>query len=155
MSSRFALPVLGMSFDPASGTLRASPTLDAARVKLGGRDRPDGEVGTIVRVGADEGVVLFRAAGRADVWLGRGRVKRVGEHDLAPTSSAAPDELLRIAARVRSFAALSEGDVVRFESTDGAIEEGRLLEKHRYGGLVLRTDETILAVGFAKLVAPA
>jgi hypothetical protein len=147
-----------MTLDPASGTLRASPTLDAAREQLGGRGSPDGEIGTLVHAttlpGEPLGVVLFRAGGKADLWIGDGRVRRVGEETLRDASRAeAPERLLSTAARVRDFAALQEGDAVRFEPKEGTAEEGVLIEKHRYGALVLRSDERIVAVGFRRLWA--
>jgi hypothetical protein len=52
---------------------------------------------------------------------------------------------------VRLFASLSEGDRVRFASAASAAAEGLLIEKCRYGALVLDDEEKVLAVGFRRL----
>jgi hypothetical protein len=147
-----------MTLDPATGTLRSNPTLDAAREHLGGRGESEGEIGTLVRVaslaGEPVGVVLFRGEGKADVWMGDGRVRRVGEDGLrVATRQEASERLLSTAARVRDFARLREGHPVRFEPKVGEADDGLLVEKHRYGALVLRSDERIVAVGFRRLWA--
>jgi hypothetical protein len=48
------------------------------------------------------------------------------------------------------FSALSEGDAVRWER-DGSVAEGRIVEKCRYGAIVVTRSTRVVAVGFRKL----
>jgi hypothetical protein len=58
--------------------------------------------------------------------------------------------LLRVAAEMRLFLPLAEGDWVRWERS-AAVAEGRIVEKCRYGAIVAMGDGTVVAVGFRKL----
>src|SRR5579859_7565139 len=132
-----------------------TPTVEVARRKLGGRvprgSSPSSRLGEIVLVDGRPGVVLFAGDTDEDVWLGDGVVRRVKSARLQPFDGEAPRALAQLAAEVRLFASLSEGDRVRFASAASAASEGLLIEKCRYGALVLDDDEKVLAVGFRRL----
>lgn len=141
---------------------RLPPTVDAVRARLGGRVQEppevDPAVGTLVQYeeGSPEvGAVLFARDGGLDVWLGDGRVKRVGAalaktvaHEAHPSNEMLA--MLSVAADARAFRALPEGARVRF-TAKGTLGEGTLVEKCRYGALVLRDDGSIAGVGFRAL----
>jgi hypothetical protein len=62
--------------------------------------------------------------------------------------------LASIASGAVVFANLHEGQYVRFEADDGSLGEGLLVEKCRYGALVLAGEgesAKIMAVGFSSL----
>jgi hypothetical protein len=141
--SHLRLPAL------ASWRTASPPTLDEARRALGGRTRSDGREGAGATVdeprrGRSPGVVLCAAAGEVDVWIGEGLIARVAQVELDE-----PAELFRaVAADIRRYWALREGDRVR---VDGAL--GTLREQCRYGALVERDEAPgkVVAVGFRRL----
>jgi hypothetical protein len=132
-----------------------APTVEVARRKLGGRvprgTTPSDSLGEVVLVDGRPGVVLFANDTEQDVWLGDGVVRRVKSTAVRPFDGEAPRALAQLAAEVRLFASLSEGDRVRFASAASAAAEGLLIEKCRYGALVLDDEEKVLAVGFRRL----
>jgi hypothetical protein len=154
---RFVLPVVEQALDEARRAVRESPTVDAARERLGGRARAGGPVGDVVALetlfGTEVGVVLFRDGESVDVWTGGGRVRRVAEDAIEVRDASSPvDEDLRVLSDgVRVFATLDEGERVRFEVRPGELDEALLVEKCRFGGLVVTDAGKVMAVGFQKL----
>lgn len=149
---RRSLPLALELLERAGGKL---PSIDAARKRLGGRGVSDAGAGRVVRVdgtlGEELGVVLFVAGERVDVFTERGYVRRL-EAARAPAHGGAVDPTMqRIADDVRVFDRLREGERVRYERRGGEMSAGTLLEKCRYGALVLAEDGKIVAVGFRKL----
>jgi hypothetical protein len=80
------------------------------------------------------------------------RLKRLAPEDIETACNAdAPEALALVAADARVFWLLVEGQSVRWADGEGALRDGKLVEKCRYGALVLRADGAIIAVGFRKL----
>jgi hypothetical protein len=69
-----------------------------------------------------------------------------------PFDGVLPEDMSVIARAARSFAALHEGQRVRFQH-EGGLGEGALVEKCRFGALVARGDGTVLGVGFRRIHA--
>jgi hypothetical protein len=172
------LPIAGGVPDDTrlQATLGNDRRVDEVRRRMGGRASSDPGVGQLVRLRlSDEyGVVLFRTGEQLDVWLGGGKVQRTGQAAVEPlrpsTEPADPHssdsagrrtagparpaqlpELLGVAADVRVFASLNEGARVRYSATSDSMEEGTLVEKCRYGALILRDDNTLMGVGFRRI----
>ena len=57
----------------------------------------------------------------------------------------------KISADAHVFARLAEGQPVRYADDQGGLLGGKLVEKCRYGALVVRDDGAVVAVGFRKL----
>ena len=150
-----SLPLALTILERARATGHA-PTVDGARRTLGGRMTSEAGVGRIVTVetqaGRALGVMLFASRAECDVLTEEGAVRRTKPERVATYLGEAPSELARIAADAIAFGALMEGDRVRFEAK-GELAEGTLVEKCRYGGLVLRESGKIVAVGFRSLSA--
>jgi hypothetical protein len=168
MAKKIVLPLLGelAKREPAAGGPRKKPSIDAARARLGGRPKDAGPAppglapGTIVRaraaeagsVGAAPGVVVFASAREVHVLFDGSRLKRLGPEDVeAARGCDAPATLANVAADARVFWLLAEGQSVRWADGGGSLRDGKLVEKCRYGALVLRGDGAIVAVGFRKL----
>ena len=143
---------------------RAKPSIDAARSRLGGRARPEPGAlpapswlvpGTVVSFGAarpdDVGVVIFASATEAHVLLDGVRMRRLHPGDLRPHEGEVALELARLGADARLFGRLVEGESVRYAGDGGQLVDGKVVEKCRWGALVLRDDGAIIAVGFRKL----
>jgi hypothetical protein len=150
---------------------RAKPSIDAARSRLGGRLRTEPGAasspswlvpGTVVSFGArrrtdlDErpdrvGVVIFASATEVHVLLDGVRMRRLTPGDVHPHAAEVPLELARLGADARLFGRLTEGEAVRYAAEGGQLVDGKVVEKCRWGALVLRDDGTIIAVGFRKL----
>lgn len=155
MARQLGLPVTDAD---AGGSL---PRVDAVRQQLGGRASTQAalplEAGELVRLRGDDapgaaGVVLFAADDERHVFSGQGRVRRTQLDNLEPFTGAAPDELRRVATDARLFASLREGQQVRYVDPLDGMTTGTLVEKCRYGALVLREgDETVLGVGFSRV----
>lgn len=125
------------------------------RLRLGGRATTDASAGSLVRVPAPgdvalAGVVVFAQGDEAHVLSASNVVRRVSRRELAPLQDA-PADLQRLAEDVRAFARLEEGDSVRFVHPASGETAGTLVEKCRYGALVLRDDGTLVGVGFRQL----
>jgi hypothetical protein len=151
LGSRVHLPSLGI------GAVRipaGPPSVDDARAALGGRASTGPGAGELVRVGALEGVVVFASATERDVWIGEGRFQRVDSASCAPADGAPRADLAPIASDAIRFAALAEGDAVRVRDRRDREQDGRLIEKCRYGALVLCEGERVIAVSFRRLHAP-
>jgi hypothetical protein len=148
MASRYSLPL--------NSAATAKPTLETIRQKLGGREASVPGAGAIVQMtlpsGEDRpGVVLFASETNFDLWLGDGIVRRVPRKDVRAVLGEPPQGLVVIAGDVRLFNGLEEGQRVRCGSKEGRMDEGKLLEKCRYGALVARDDGVIVAAGFQRI----
>ena len=147
MARRLFLPL-------AAGDPDASPTVDTVRKRLGGRASTEPGAGDLVAVASEQGaarrgVVLFVQGDEIDVWLEGGVVRRTRRSKTAEAAEAAGD-LASIARAARIFAALAEGQRVRYQHEAG-VGEGALVEKCRFGALVERGDGRVLGVGFRRL----
>ncbi|HEY8074870.1 MAG TPA: hypothetical protein VIF62_12190 [Labilithrix sp.] len=162
MAKKIVLPLLGeLAKRESAPAPPKKPSIDAARARLGGRAKDAGPAslppGTIVRVKDSDaiGVVVFASARDAHVLLGGSRLRRLGAEDVeavgAGGEAAAGDALTAVAADARVFWLLAEGQSVRYADAAGDLRDGKLVEKCRYGALVLRDDGAIVAVGFRKL----
>jgi hypothetical protein len=145
----------------------ARPSLETARKRMGGRARSAAGVGKLVLLEGAIGVLVFVSDDEHDVWVDgkgaagrmddaahgveRGVVRRAKPALTSPFAGDPPAPLARVAADIRVFATLAEGDRVRYEATGDVMAEGLLLEKCRFGALVAAPDGRILAVGFRKL----
>jgi hypothetical protein len=148
------------SIEPSPSTRmrpEALPALDAARRKLGGRSlKPsEGMPGSLVEATLKDGerhagVLLWAAEGTCDVWFDDGLARRARAEALVSLARPTPEALLRVAAEVRMFASMTEGDRVRWQR-DSGVAEGRIVEKCRYGAIVVTRAGTAVAVGFRKL----
>lgn len=149
MASRVRLRSLGL------GPVRVPagpPSVDDARAALGGRaSTVISGAGERVRIASSEGVVVFASTSERDVWIGEGRFRRVAPAACEPIEPMPDPELDAVAADARRFAAMSEGDPVRFRDRHDGDHAGQLVEKCRYGALVLGPDERVIAVSFRRL----
>jgi hypothetical protein len=144
-----------MASSEQADATRAS--IDAARRKLGGRpdEASTRAPGTLVhgtlRDGAHRtGVVLWASGGHCDVWFDDGIARRVRAIVVERWHGPAPATLARVLAEARIFATLVEGDRVRWDR-GGEVFEGCIVEKCRYGAIVLSGDGRLVAVGFRRL----
>lgn len=158
MSDGPKLPVLGGVFAQLARSA-APPTLDQARKTLGGpwigagampNEAKSCGVGTTVAVQpvGTLGVVVHAEPERRDVWIGGGRIQRV---DLGRVEPADAPEWEALADEARVFLHLVPETRVAYETREGDVGEGVLLEKLRYGGLVGLEDGRVVAVSFRKL----
>jgi ketosteroid isomerase-like protein len=145
---------------PGDGSEQAGagrPTIESARKRLGGRATvPSARApGSLVRATLRDGqrhagVVLWASETHCDVWFDDGLARRTRAHCVSPCDGPPPEPLGRVAAEMRLFAALAEGDGVRWERGSG-VAEGCIVEKCRYGAIVVTRDGKLVAVGFRKL----
>jgi hypothetical protein len=84
------------------------------------------------------------------VWFDDGLARRARSESVLVSAKPTPDALVRIEAEVRLFSTLAEGDAVRWERA-GCVTEGRIVEKCRYGAIVVTRSARVVAVGFRKL----
>lgn len=138
------------------------PTLDDARNRLGGRTLDEeppppgigpGSIVNVVALGGAEhaAVVVFANASEVHVLIDGTKLRRVRPAQLATFDGSPPNLLTKISADAQIFGGLSEGLPVRYADDVGGLLGGRLLEKCRYGALVVREDGAVVAVGFRKL----
>jgi len=138
------------------------PSLDDARNRLGGRttDEPPAPPGigpgSIVQVRANDdtkhvAVVVFANATEIHVLIEGTKLRRVPPEAVELNEGATPSSLSKIAADAHVFARLSEGQPVRYADDSGGLLGGKLVEKCRYGALIVRDDGAVVAVGFRKL----
>lgn len=162
MGKKRNLPLLSdpESDRPSESTPSRKPSLDAARTRLGGRIRgetlaPHLPTGSVVLLTGSEsqrvGLVIFASTTEVHVLLDSTHLLRVPTLAVSPHEGAPPANLANIAADARVFAMLSEGVAVRYSDAEGEWLTGKLVEKCRYGAVVVRDDGTIVAVGFRKL----
>jgi hypothetical protein len=134
-----------------SSAKRPRSTIEAVRARLGGRAHTDPQAGRVVcflDTGAT-GVVLFGHGEEVHVFSNAGWVRRTTADALTQVDEPAED-LNVVANDVRVFAALEEGNRVRFQDLSG-LAQGTLIEKCRYGAVVRRDDETVMGVGFRRI----
>jgi hypothetical protein len=143
-------------------TIPITPSLRSRRVedvrkRMGGRESTEagaGEVVTVRREGAPElvGVVIFVLGAELDVMTDEATVRRTQRARVSAASGAAGAEWLSsLSADAKVFGTLEEGQRVRYQSDTGRLEEGTLVEKCRYGAIVLCGDRSLMGVGFRKL----
>ena len=159
-AKKHSLPVIApLPSSPRGGAANrpaGPPSVDVARRNLGGRASTNGEAGRIVSLeGAQSGltavgVVLFASATEIDVWLDEGIVRRTQPSQAQPFAGVVSNELVKLAGDAHVFGLLREGQRVRYEA-HGQVTEGAIVEKCRYGALILREDGKLMAVGFRKL----
>ncbi len=126
------------------------------RKRLGGVGQTESGAGMVVRFVEDPGagtlgVVVFRSGEEIDVYLGDGWLRRTRRASVAEFEGEAPSSLSSIADDARVFSTLVPGQPVRFQSGDGELRKGVLLEKCRFGAIVVRDDKRLVGVGFRKL----
>jgi hypothetical protein len=133
------------------------PALEAARRKLGGRSitpsarSPGALVEATLQDGVrHSGILLWASTGSCDVWFDDQLARRARSEAVVSSARSTPDSLIRIEAEVRMFSALAEGDRVRWERVAG-VTEGLIVEKCRYGAIVVTRSARVVAVGFRKL----
>lgn len=153
MTTKISAPV--RSGSEQADSARAS--IEAARRKLGGRPveaslrAPGSVVRAALRDGARRaGVILWASAEHCDVWFDDGIARRVRASVVATYDGAPPRALGLILAEARIFASLGEGDRVRWDRA-GTLVGGCIVEKCRYGAIVLTEDGKLVAVGFRRL----
>lgn len=154
MAKKVNLPVVAK---PAA----KKPSLDAARARLGGRSEagpppPGFSPGLAVTFALPGGerraaIVIYAGADEIHVLLDPLRLRRFTSADLTPHEGALDDELTKLAADARLFGMLTEGQAIRYADDAGALVDGKLIEKCRWGALVAREDGAVVAVGFRKL----
>jgi hypothetical protein len=154
-----ALPLIADLLGKGSGGDKPAPSVDAARLRLGGRAAPaTADVGRIVSLDGGHGlklvgIVLYGTDTDLDVWIEGGVVRRTKPELVEDFRGVVHDDFLAMARDARAFARLREMQAVRYERSPGTIERAALVEKCRYGALVLREDGKLMAVGFRKVWA--
>lgn len=128
-----------------------TPTLDEARVRLGGRAQTGTRTGQVMMAGGTAVVVIHDGGDELWVWLSEGRVKRVPSSSLVSFSLPPSADLARVAADAVVFGSLREGERVRWMAPDAELREGLLVEKCRFGALVAIEGDAIVAVAFRRL----
>ena len=166
MGKKVSLPV----FDESSSSRErakpaAKPSIDTARARLGGRVT-DGDLpipgfapGVVVSFAVGDaaaarrltGVIVFASLTEIHVLLDGIRLRRMAPHELTLHDGEVELDLEKIAADARLFGSLVEGQSVRYADSAGALVDGKVVEKCRWGALVLRDDGAVVAVGFRKL----
>jgi hypothetical protein len=134
---------------------KAPPNVDVIRKRLGGRTSTEAGAGELVSLpvakgSSKVGVVLHVKGDELDVWVDAGLVRRTLRARTGPAFGTAPAELTAVARDARVFAALQEGQRVRYEHEEG-LDEATLVEKCRFGALLLRSDGILVGVGFRRL----
>ena len=154
MARRLSLPLTEGA--TRSSAAQQAPTAGDVRKRLGGIGQTEAGAGAIVRFveqpGAGTlGVVVFQKGDEVDVYLGDGWLRRTQKAAVEELEGEAPSSLAPIAADARVFSTLAPGQSVRFQSGDGELRTGVLLEKCRFGAIVVRDDQRLVGVGFRKL----
>ncbi len=168
MGKKINLPLLPDAWSTRTRETRGSespvkkPSLDDARNRLGGRTTdeepapPGIAPGKVVRVFANDGeehiaVVVFANAEEIHILVDGTRLRRVPPPAVHGYEGVTPASLVKIAADAHIFDRLSEGQQIRYADDSGGLLNGKLVEKCRYGALVVREDGAVVAVGFRKL----
>jgi len=144
------------------GEKAKKPSLDDARNRLGGRTNqeepaPAGMIpGRVVRVFANDGaehvaVVVFANPDEVHILIDGTKLRRVPPSAVYPYEGEAPSCVSKFAAYAHVFSRHSEGEKIRYADDSGGLLAGKLVEKCRYGALVVREDGAVVAVGFRKL----
>jgi hypothetical protein len=157
----FADPAEVRQNEPAREA-KKKPSIDAARARLGGRPideeaPPAGFApGVVVTFAIASGrrmpgVIVFASRSEVHVLLDGIRLRRLPPHDVALHDGDVAVELEKIAGDARLFGLLVEGQSVRYADDSGQLVDGKVVEKCRWGALILRDDGAVVAVGFRKL----
>jgi hypothetical protein len=132
-------------------------SIDSARRRLGGKPgapstrAPGVAVEAALRDGQRRrGVVLWSSEQDCDVWFDDGVARRVHASAVTAYGGAVPAKLAGVAAEARLFALLAPGERVRWQRPNGVVE-GCIVEKCRYGAIVVTRDGRLVAVGFRRL----
>ena len=144
------------------GVPRKKPSIETARSRLGGRpvveDAPPvgfapGVVVTFPVASGRRmpGVIVFASRAEVHVLLDGLRLRRLTPQDLVLYDGEVGAELEKLAGDARLFGLLVEGQAVRYVDDAGDLVDGKVVEKCRWGALVLRHDGAVVAVGFRKL----
>lgn len=142
------------------------PSVDVARARLGGRTKDEepsehfapGQHVSFERAPGERGhgVVLHASTREVHVLLDAARLRRFAPGELVVEAAEPAGDLAKVAADARVFGLLHEEQSVRYADERGTLLAGKVVERCRYGALVLRDDGVIVAVGFRKLwPAPA
>lgn len=137
------------------------PSIDAARTRLGGaigdHDLPRGLApGVLVtfplaRGRRLPGVVVFASTKEVHVLLDGARLRRLAPESVEIHQGEVETDLAKIAADARLFGMLVTGQDVRYADDSGELVAGKIVEKCRWGALVVRDDGVVVAVGFRKI----
>jgi hypothetical protein len=132
-------------------------SIESARRRLGGKPitpstrAPGLPVQAVLRDRRKHtGVVLWSSERDCDVWFDDGVARRMRPSCILPYSGAVPDDLARVSAEARLFALLAPGELVRWQRPSG-VAEGCIVEKCRYGAIIVTRDGRLVAVGFRRL----
>jgi hypothetical protein len=133
-----------------------TPSVEVARKRLGGRAITGPGAGELVTVTTSlgltkQGAVVFVAGDELDVWIAEDTVMRTSRERTVPLRTAVPKEMSAVAADARVFASLHEGQRVRYLLAGEDYAEAMLVEKCRWGALLLRDDGTLVGVGFRRV----
>jgi hypothetical protein len=131
------------------------PTVEAIRVKLGGRASTETGAGDLVAVSTGggfehAGIVIYTHGEEVDVWTSEGVVRRARWDVVRRVDGPAPNDFTSVAADAATFAGLTEGQRVRYRH-DSGVAEGTLVEKCKFGAIVVKDDETVVGVSFRRL----
>lgn len=150
MTKKVNLPVVGKK-----------PSIEAARSRLGGRldggPAPAGFApGRVVSFALPGGrrraaVVVYAGGDEIHVLLDPVRLRRMQPDEIGAHEGPVDDEMTKLAADAQLFGLLVEGQAIRYADDAGALVDGKLIEKCRWGALVARDDGAVVAVGFRKL----
>jgi len=150
MGRKLTMPV-------AAAQSRRAPDV---RRRLGGRASTEpgaGEVVEVHRTGTGlpplVGVVICVEGDLLHVMTDGTTVRRTQRARVTPAPKApgALDDLAELAVDARLFGALQEGQRVSFQNEAGVAQEGSLVEKCRFGAIVLCEDNSLVGVGFRKV----
>jgi len=141
-------------------TIPITPTLRSRRVedvrkRMGGRARTEAGAGDVVSVRREAapdvvGVVIFVLGPELDVMTDESTVRRTQRSRVA-AATGGPEWLASVSADAKVFGTLEEGQRVRYQSETGRLQEGTLVEKCKYGAIILCEDRSLMGVGFRKL----
>src|SRR6478752_475257 len=107
-----ALPLLSDLLRQGAGGDKPAPSVDAARLRLGGRAAPaTADVGRIVSLDGGHGlkvvgIVLYGTDIDLDVWIEGGVVRRTKAEQVEEFQGVVDDDLLAMARDARAFARL-------------------------------------------------
>jgi hypothetical protein len=96
------------------------------------------------------GVLLWSSHEHCEAWFDDGLARRMSAASVSFAAGPMPESLVAVAADIRVFLALAEGERVQW-SRGGQIAEGHIAEKCRYGAIVVTPSGRLIAVGFRKL----
>lgn len=150
MTKKVNLPIAGKK-----------PSIEAARSRLGGKldggpPPPGFAPGRVVSFTLPGGrrraaVVVYAGGDEIHVLLDPIRLRRMQPGEIDAHEGPVDDEMTKLAADAQLFGLLVEGQSIRYADDAGALVDGKLIEKCRWGALVARDDGAVVAVGFRKL----